>query len=50
MDLKDRNTAVEQFATPERIPANLDAIVKWLDYNNEDHNECTGKLNWARCW
>lgn len=28
--LKDPNTAVEQFATPEPIPANLDAIVKWL--------------------
>ena len=28
--LKDPNTAVEQFATPEAIPANLDAIVKWL--------------------
>ena len=28
--LKDPNTAVDQFATPEPIPANLDAIVKWL--------------------
>jgi hypothetical protein len=30
MSSNDPNTAVEQFATPEPIPANLDAIVKWL--------------------
>ncbi|MCX6016685.1 MAG: threonine synthase [Chloroflexales bacterium] len=28
--LKDPNTAVEQFATPVPIPANMNAIVKWL--------------------
>jgi threonine synthase len=28
--LKDPNTAVEQFATPEPVPANMDAITKWL--------------------
>lgn len=28
--LKDPNTAVAQFATPEAIPADINAIVKWL--------------------
>jgi threonine synthase len=28
--LKDPNTAVEQFAAPEPIPANMHAITKWL--------------------
>lgn len=28
--LKDPNTAVEQFAAPEPVPANMDAITKWL--------------------
>ena len=28
--LKDPNTAVEQFATPEPVPADMDAITKWL--------------------
>lgn len=28
--LKDPNTAVDQFATPEPVPANMDAITKWL--------------------
>ncbi len=28
--LKDPNTAVDQFATPEPVPAHMDAITKWL--------------------
>jgi threonine synthase len=28
--LKDPNTAVDQFATPEPVPANMDAITHWL--------------------
>lgn len=28
--LKDPNTAVDQFAAPEPVPANMDAITKWL--------------------
>ncbi|MBM4412772.1 MAG: threonine synthase [Chloroflexi bacterium] len=28
--LKDPNTAVEQFATPEPVPAKMEAITKWL--------------------